>query len=138
MSTVEVFQTLKVSVNVTKWKVLALPALALAAGLGAAAAGEPRELRGHYTVRWEEQSFTPCGQREKWWVADPGPLMGRYREVLNGGDYGTVYVRVRAEVTDRGMFGHMGMYPRAVAIREVVLAREAGSDDCRGRDVEVE
>ena len=117
---------------------LALPALAVAAGLAAARpAGEPRELRGHYTVRWEEQSFTPCGGGERWWVSDPGPLMQRYRELVQG-EYGTVYVRVRAEVTGRGMFGHLGMYPRAIAVREVVSARQAGQDDCRGRDVEVE
>ena len=122
----------------TKWKVLALPALVVAAAAAARMpGGEPRELRGHYTVRWEEQSFTPCGQRERWWVSDPGPLMERYREVVKG-EYGTVYVRMRAEVTGRGLFGHLGMYPRAVAIRQVVLAREAGSDDCRERDVVVE
>jgi NlpE-like protein len=117
---------------------LALPVLALAAGIAAGVpAHEPQELRGHYTVRWEEQSFTRCGSSEHWWVSDPGPLMRRYRELVQG-DYGTIYVTVRADVTDRGMFGHLGMYPRAIAVREVVQAREAGSDDCRGRDVEVE
>jgi hypothetical protein len=119
------------------WKVLALPALAVAAGFAPRLPGEPRELRGHYTVRWEEQSFTPCGGGERWWVSDPGPLMQRYRELVQG-EYGTVYVRVRAEVSGRGMFGHLGMYPRAIAVREVVSARQAGQDDCRGRDVEVE
>ena len=120
------------------WKVLALPALAVVAGLAARAPqGEPRQLTGHYTVRWEEQSFTPCGGSERWWVSDPGPMMVRWRELVKG-DYGTAFVTVRAEVTDRGMFGHLGMFPRAIAIREVVRAREAGQDDCRGRGVEVE
>ena len=118
---------------------LALPALAVAAGVAARTpAGEPREVSGHYTVRWEEQSFTPCGERERWWVSDPGPLMARYRELVPG-EYGTVYAVVRAEVTGRGQFGHLGMYPRAIAIREVVRAGEAGTGNCRPRrDVEVE
>jgi hypothetical protein len=116
-----------------------VPALAAAALLGAAERGmEPERLSGHYTVQWEEQSFQPCGSREKWWVSDPGPLLPRYRELVKG-DYGTVFVTVRAEVTGRGMFGHLGMFPRAAAIREVVSARAATGDDChRGNDVEVE
>lgn len=115
-----------------------VPVLAAAAVLGAAARGmEPQRLTGHYTVQWEEQSFQPCGSSEKWWVSDPGPLLPRYRELVKG-DYGTVFVTVRAEVTGRGMFGHLGMFPRAAAVREVVRASQAGDDDCRTRDVEVE
>jgi hypothetical protein len=122
----------------TKLKVLALPALAMAVGVAVGLpVREPQEFRGHYTVRWEEQSFTRCGSSERWWVSDPGPLMARYRELVQG-EYGTVYATVRADVTGRGMFGHMGMYPSAIAIREVVAAHEAGSSDCSRRDVEVE
>ena len=99
---------------------------------------EPRRLTGHYTVRWEEQSFQPCGSSEKWWVSDPGPLMARYRELVKDGDYGTVFVTVRAEVTERGSFGHLGMFPRATAVREVIRAAPAGDGDCRRGDVEVE
>ena len=106
--------------------------------LGAAGRGmEPERYSGHYTVQWEEQSFQPCGSSEKWWVSDPGPLLPRYRELVKG-EYGTVYVTVRAEVTGRGQFGHLGMFPRAAAVREVVEARAATDGDCRRRDVEVE
>jgi hypothetical protein len=116
----------------------AVSAIAAAALLGAAHRGmEPQRLTGHYTVQWEEQSFQPCGSSEKWWVSDPGPLMARYRELVKG-DYGTVFVTVRADVTDRGSFGHLGMFPRAAAVREVVQASLAADGDCRGRDVEVE
>lgn len=116
----------------------AVSAIAAAALLGAAGRGmEPQRLTGHYTVQWEEQSFQPCGSSEKWWVSDPGPLMARYRELVKGG-YGTVFVTVRADVTDRGSFGHLGMFPRAAAVREVVRASLAADGDCRGRDVEVE
>jgi hypothetical protein len=97
---------------------------------------EPRQISGWYRISWEEQSFTPCGGSERWWVADPGPLMARYRQVVTRGDWGTVYATVRAEVSDPGRFGHMGMYPRSIAIREVVAARAPGDSDCRERQVE--
>jgi hypothetical protein len=115
----------------------ALPAFALTLLAGASApAGQPREIAGHYTVQWEEQSFQPCGSREKWWVSDPGPLMRRYRELVQGRSFGTVYVKVRAEVTEPGQYGHLGMFPRAMAVRELVDARAAGDDDCRERRTE--
>lgn len=115
----------------------AVGALGLVVVAGALApAAEPQRYSGHYTVRWEEQSFTPCGSRDRWWMSDPGPLMPRYREIIKDGDYGTVYVTVRAEVTDRGMFGHLGMFSRAMAVREVIDARAAGENDCREREAE--
>jgi hypothetical protein len=118
-------------------KVGAVAALGLVmAGAALAPAGEPQRYSGHYTVQWEEQSFTPCGSREKWWMSDPGPLMARYRALHPDHDYGTVYVTVRAEVTDRGMFGHLGMFPRAMAVREVIDARASGEADCSEREAE--
>lgn len=120
-------------------KTIGIVAAASAGVLSAAGPGmEPERLQGHYTVQWEEQSFRPCGSNEKWWVSDPGPLLPRYRELVKG-DYGTVFVTVRAEVTGRGQFGHLGMFPRATAVREVIDARPAAEGDCRRRsDVEVE
>lgn len=116
----------------------AVAALGLVMVAGALApASEPQTYSGHYTVQWEEQSFTRCGSSEKWWMSDPGPLLARYREIIKDRDYGTVYVTVRAEVTDRGMFGHLGMFPRAMAVREVIDARAAGDNDCR-REIEAE
>jgi hypothetical protein len=94
---------------------------------------EPATYSGHYTVGWEEQSLRVCGERGAWWVSNPGPVLKPYRELVEG-EYGTIYVTVRAEVTGPGMFGHMGMFRRAVAIREVVEARAATRDDCRRRN----
>lgn len=91
---------------------------------------EPVIVSGHYTVGWEEQSLRVCGERGPWWVSNPGPAMARYRDLVEG-DYGTIYVTVKVEVTEPGMFGHLGMYRRAVAIQEVVEARAATRDDCR-------
>ncbi|HYJ80477.1 MAG TPA: hypothetical protein VEW03_12770 [Longimicrobiaceae bacterium] len=108
----------------------------LVLGLGASAPayqGDPVLVSGHYRVDWEEQSFRACGRSERWWVSDPGDLMARYRDVVKDGDYGTVYATVRVELTEPGMYGHLGMYRRAAAVREVVEARAPRSGDCDGR-----
>lgn len=105
-------------------------------GLGAGAPAprtDPVLVSGHYRVDWEEQSFRACGRSERWWVSDPGDLLARYREVVKDGDYGTVYATVRVELTEPGMYGHLGMYRRAAAVREVVEAREPRDGDCDGR-----
>jgi hypothetical protein len=104
--------------------------LPLAAAIGR---DEPRVVSGHYTVGWEVQSFQPC-EGGRWWVADPGPLMAAYRDAVEGA-YGTVFATVRAEVSEPGRFGHLGMYRRAMAVRELVEARPPAEDggDCGGR-----
>jgi hypothetical protein len=109
---------------------LALPALA-------SAAAPPRLVSGYYTIGWEQQSFHPCDRpvsftdRGAWWVSNPGPMMQAYRDLVEG-DWGTIFVTVRADLTDTGQFGHMGGYSRAMAVVELVDAREPSEkrDDC--------
>ncbi|HEX5726588.1 MAG TPA: hypothetical protein VFX98_14025 [Longimicrobiaceae bacterium] len=110
-----------------------LPLLALAF-LAGAAPQDPETYAGHYTVSWEVVSFRPCGSSEAWWVADAGELGSRYRAVLGGSEFGTVYARVRAEVSGRGRFGHMGQYTRLLSVKEVLEVRERGDGDCRARE----
>lgn len=97
-----------------------------------------RLVSGYYTISWEQQSFSPCvaGQARGprmggtgWWVTDAGPVAARYRDLVEN-EYGTIFITVRADVTDEGMFGHMGMYRRAVAFREMLQAKRAEPDDC--------
>ena len=104
----------------------------------AADAPEERLVSGYYTVGWEEQSFTPCGSRQKWWVNNPGPMMGPYRDLVEG-DWGTIFVTVRVELTTEGQWGHLGGYRRALAVTELLDARapSAERDDCsRVREAE--
>jgi hypothetical protein len=102
---------------------------ALTLSAASSAVSEPRLISGTYRIRWEEQSFTPCGSRVAWWVADPGDLAAHWRDHVEG-DYGEVFATVRADVTDEGMFGHMGMYRRSMAVREVVDVRAARDGGC--------
>jgi|GEM_PF-1114459 len=118
---------------------LAVAAILLAVAASAATRGSTTVLvSGHYRIDWEEQSFTPCGGHERWWVSNPGPLARHYRRVVTDRNWGTVYATVRVDVTEPGMFGHMGIYPRAAAVREVVEARAPAERDCRAGAAEAE
>ena len=108
-------------------RLLVLGPLLLAA-LAAAPPQETRVVSGLYTVRWEEQSLRPCGGG-RWWVADPGPLLRRYRELVER-EYGVIFVTVRVRLSGEGAFGHLGMYRRTVAVREVLDARLPAEGDC--------
>ena len=79
--------------------------------LGASTEPQDRVVSGFYTIDWEVQGFQPCGSRESWWVANPGPMLEVYRDLVDN-EYGTVFVTVRVDLTERGRFGHMGGYTR--------------------------
>jgi hypothetical protein len=75
----------------------------------------PREIAGVYELGFERQTFRPCGSGETWWVSTAPATLHR--------GLGTrAFVRVRATVGPRGAFGHLGKYPRQIAIREVISA----------------
>ena len=118
---------------------LLLPAFATAS-----TAAPPRLVSGYYTIGWEQQSFQPCSRpvsftdRGTWWVSNPGPMMTAYRDLVEG-DWGTIFVTVRADLTEPGQFGHLGGYSRAMAVVELVDARAPSKerDDC-SRTVQAE
>lgn len=108
--------------------------------LPSANAADPDEriVSGYYTVAWEEQSFRPCGGGGPWWVNNPGPMMRAYRDLVEG-EWGTIFVTVRVELTEEGRWGHMGGYRRGVAVLELIDARAPSRerDDCsRVRETE--
>jgi hypothetical protein len=109
---------------------LLLPLLSLFSS-SAAPKPDERVVSGYYTIAWEEQSFRPCGEQGKWWVNNPGPMMRAYGDLVEG-DWGTIFVTVRVDLTTEGNWGHMGGYRRAIAVTELLDARvpSADRDDC--------
>jgi hypothetical protein len=100
-----------------------------------AAADNPgdRVVSGYYTVGWEEQSFTPCGQRGRWWVNNPGPMARALADLVEDDNgWGTIFATVRVDLTDEGNWGHMGGYRRGMAVTELIEARRPSPerDDC--------
>lgn len=99
---------------------------------------DERVVSGYYTIGWEEQSFRACGggriirrDRGPWWVSNPGPMMRSYRDLVEG-EWGTIFVTVRMDMTDVGHWGHLGRYSRSVAVVELLDARRPSPerDDC--------
>lgn len=101
-------------------------------------ARQERVVSGYYTVGWEEQSFRACrgaswpaGDSGVWWVSNPGPILPVYRDLVDG-DWGTIFVTARVDVTDVGRWGHLGGYSRSMAVVELLDARRPSPDrdDC--------
>ena len=108
--------------------------------LAAMGNADDRVVSGYYTVGWEVQSFEPCGQRARWWVNNPGPMMAALADLVEDGNgWGTIFVTVRVDLTDEGNWGHMGAYRRGMAVTELIEARRPSPqrDDCsRVREAE--
>lgn len=94
--------------------------------------------RGRFTSGFETSSFIPCGKNERWWVSGntqgfanalaaqrpPGVAAPAY-------PWGSVYARVRARVSWKGRYGHMGGYVREMDVLEVIEAGATPPSDCR-------
>ena len=88
-----------------------------------------RTLRGVYRHAWEVQSFRPCGSGEQWWVGNAADLQPRAQRAGLNPD-GPLLIEVRASVSERGRYGHMGAYTRQIGVQEVVRVEAAGGDSC--------
>lgn len=76
----------------------------------------PKVYRGIYQQGFEVSSFSPCGSSERWWLEGVG---GRLPE-------GESFVVIRARVSTRGAYGHMGGYTRRAMLTRVISANRSG------------
>jgi hypothetical protein len=92
--------------------------------------------RGEYTIGFETSSFKPCGVDERWWVrgnaealvaaampAGIEPQKLRYYQ-------GSVYADVRARVSRRGRYGHLGFYDREMNVVKVIRTSNSPLRGC--------
>lgn len=91
-------------------------------------AEEADRIAGHYRFGFEVEAFRPCGSSEDWWVTTADELRSRAERL--SGTSRPVYAVVRARVSPRGEYGHLGQYPRQVSVVEVLEMRPARSSDC--------
>ncbi len=85
---------------------------------------------GIYTGGFEVHSFTPCGSKEDWWLADRD-INDRYgaRSVSKPETYWQI--EIRALVSPLGKYGHLGGYVRCVTKVEFLSAVESQTNECR-------
>jgi len=98
----------------------------LACALGLCACswfGGPKDgtFRGVYVTAFEASNFRPCGGAENWWLTDEsGDLSGRLPPVDPSDFSRAAFLRIKGRRSSRGQHGHLGSYPYAIAVHEVL------------------
>lgn len=91
---------------------------------------EHRVYEGFYTYGFETNSFSPCGEDERWWVKSGDTnLIERYLE-LTGNNPAIVYARLEGKPSEEGKYGHMDGYDREFEVEEIIELRLGSGDDC--------
>lgn len=60
---------------------------------------------------------------------DDAELVERYRAVATE-EYERVYARVSGRLSGRGTYGHLGAYPRQLAVDRVLELRRPSQEEC--------
>lgn len=97
-------------------------------------------LEGYYASGFEQSRFTPCASvynQESWWLSadsasweqlhDSTHRVGKQERAHTGF---RAFVRVRATITSKGQYGHLGGYDRKIYVHEVLEAEPAQSGQC--------
>lgn len=101
----------------------------VALSAGRVAPSAPDAFEGLYPWGFEESVFAPCGRDEGWWVVDDAELVERYRDVATD-EYERVYAPVEGRLSHSGSYGHLGAYPRQLAVDRVLELRRSSEGDC--------
>lgn len=108
---------------------LGLMALVL---VGCAGGGDEEDgvYEGFLAFGFETSSFVPCGAEENWWVIPNQQTSDGYTAVSQQ-PYQAVFARLKGDVSEPGMYGHLGQYDHEFTVREVIEIRPAGTGDCQ-------
>ncbi|NVK23211.1 MAG: hypothetical protein HWD86_11895 [Kangiellaceae bacterium] len=83
--------------------------------------------RGYLTEGFEWSYFVECDSQEKWWLKNTPTMMDLRKKLSNKGvkfvydmsqTNPTVYVSVTGQLSEKGQWGHLGQYPRQLAINK--------------------
>lgn len=106
--------------------------LALGVSLAACSDGMHGVFAGIYISSFEASSFVRCGSRESWWLTDESHTLFRQLPQPEPPDYTTsAFIRVRAQVSSRGEYGHLGGSPREITVLEVLEVSADTTAKCR-------
>lgn len=80
--------------------------------------------RGSYTVGFESSAFSPEGSKERWWLSFAENVdRSKLQAVMHRTSprvYKTYHITVRGKVSQKGNYGHMGVYQRRIIVSEIV------------------
>jgi hypothetical protein len=87
--------------------------------------------KGVIRFGFETSTFTLCGD-ETWWVAssDDQRLYTGYRAIAES-SHAPVYVEVKATISEKGSYGHMGAFPREMHVYDLVKMSAEFPEECR-------
>lgn len=95
-----------------------------------AKAEELASYSGYYFSLFEYSTFVPDGTKERWWLTGklncPG-IRNDSSDIMAPGP--TLYIVIRASVSEKGRHGHLGLYSREVRVSETVSCREIRKDE---------
>lgn len=88
-------------------------------------------IEGRYLLAPEESSFRATGGSEQWWTSfeDPrSPDVLKLQEAARGAG---VDVEFAGNVSERGSYGHLGLYQRTIVVRGI-RRKTSGHEESEG------
>lgn len=82
---------------------------------------------GVYRSAFEASLFVPKGTKEMWWLKGNVPCEGPPSSIRAPGPL--LFVEVRASLSGKGSFGHLGRYVREITPSEFLVCRPATPDE---------
>lgn len=92
-------------------------------------AKEGQIIKGYYTYGFENHGFIPCNREEYWWVSHDRNALEIY-EPLAAEENQLIYMELKANLSDYGRFGHMGMSNREIEVVKVISAKTEKESGC--------
>ena len=120
---------------------LAFSIVGHAATFTSASEGVTKPVRGTMLLGPEMMAFQPCNSQDKWWIASTDDREGKITAILDTQprcDLDTMpcerqraYVEADARVSEKGEYGHMGLYTHEIHFIKVSSAVRDVPVDCK-------
>jgi hypothetical protein len=92
------------------------------------------QFRGHYSSGFEHSGFAPC-DGESWWTTFSGNMTSDAEGALgpdpqNEGAPSGIYMEIDGEISELGMWGHLGQYDRELVVTHMYYRQYPTTLDC--------
>jgi len=87
-------------------------------------------IKGVFSSGFESSSFIPCNSNERWWTnGGNSQLFSIYGGIASDAEP-FVFIQVEGDVSDIGLFGHLGLYDREINITQLFQMKKFQDGDC--------